>query len=55
MKARLSHIIAKYDGYCAECRKPVVRNGPAVFDWSRKATLCKACGEFKMKQAELFQ
>jgi hypothetical protein len=47
----LTHITAKYDGYCADCRKPVARNGPAVFDWSRKATLCTACGEVDDKPA----
>lgn len=55
MKARLTRITAKYDGYCGECRKPVARGGPAVYDWARKATLCAACGEHKMKQTELFQ
>ena len=55
MKPRLQEIIARYDGYCAECRKPIVRNAKIVYDWQRKATLCKPCGEFKMKQAELFQ
>ena len=51
----MQEIVARYDGYCADCRKPIARNTPAVYDWSRKAALCKACGDFKMKQAELFQ
>jgi hypothetical protein len=50
MKARLTHITAKYDGYCGECRAPIARNAVAVYDWKFKRTLCLKCGDYQQTE-----
>jgi hypothetical protein len=54
MKKRLQQAIARYAGICADCRKAIVLNAPIYYDWDHKRTICKPCGDFKMKQVALF-
>lgn len=49
---RFQDVIARYNGQCAECRRPIARNAPIVYDGALKWTLCKECGEAKKAEIE---
>ena len=56
MRERLQPAVARYDGLCPECRRPIVRNAVILYDTKLKRTLCKPCGDaLRSQEGELFQ
>jgi len=55
MRSRLQTAIARFNGHCAACGRPIARNAPIVYDTKLKRTLCKACGEHQQtSEGQLF-